>query len=38
LYLVGRNHPALTEATIVNGHLTTGLWRNPHLNVAALAW
>ena len=38
LYLAGDNPPTLTEATIANGQLTTGPWRNPHLNLAALAW
>lgn len=38
LYLVGHNPPTLTEATIADGHLTNGPWRNPHLNLGALAW
>jgi hypothetical protein len=38
LYLVGHSPPTLTEATILNGQLTTGPWRNPHLSLAALAW
>ena len=38
LYLVGHHPPTLTEATIAGGQLTAGPWRNPHLNLAALAW
>jgi hypothetical protein len=38
LYLVGHNPPTLTEAGIANGELTKGRWRNPHLQVGALAW
>ena len=38
LYLVGHNPPTLTEATIANGQLTNGPWRNPHLRLGALAW
>jgi hypothetical protein len=37
LYLVGHNPPTLTEATITNGQLTQGPWRNP-LDLGALAW
>lgn len=38
LYLVGHNPPTLTEATIADGQLVTGPWRNPHLQLGALAW
>ncbi len=38
LYLVGHNPPKLTEATIANGQLTDGSWRNPNLSLGALAW
>lgn len=38
LYLVGHHPPVVTEATITGGHLTNGPWRNPHLNLGALAW
>jgi hypothetical protein len=38
LYLVGHNPPTLTEATIANGQLARGRWRNPHLRLGALAW
>jgi hypothetical protein len=38
LYLAGHNPPTLTEATILNGQLVNGPWRNPHLSLAALAW
>ena len=38
LYLVGHSPPTLTEATIDNGQLTNGPWRNPHLALGALAW
>jgi hypothetical protein len=38
LYLVAHNPPTLTEATLLNGQLINGPWRNPHLSLAALAW
>jgi hypothetical protein len=38
LYLVGHKPPTLTEATITNGHLVAGPWRNPDLQLGALAW
>jgi hypothetical protein len=38
LYLVGHSPPALTEASIANGQLINGPWRNPHLRLEALAW
>jgi hypothetical protein len=37
LYVVGHNPPTLTEATVTNGQLTHGPWRNP-LDLGALAW
>lgn len=38
LYLVGHDPPTLTEAPIASGQLTNGPWRNPHLNLASVAW
>jgi hypothetical protein len=37
LYLVGHNPPRLTEATIANGRLIPGPWRNP-LDLGTVAW
>jgi hypothetical protein len=38
LYLVGHSPPTLTEATIANGRVINGPWRNRHLALGALAW
>jgi hypothetical protein len=38
LYLAGHNPPTLTEATIDNGRLTNGPWRDRHLALGTLAW
>ena len=38
LYLVGHSPPTLTVATIDNGRLTNGSWRDRHLGLGALAW
>jgi hypothetical protein len=38
LYLVGHSPPTLTEATIDNGQLINGPWRDRHLALGALAW
>ena len=37
LYVAGNRPPTLTEAAITDGHLTSA-WRNPGLNLGALAW